>query len=82
MAVQYDNDEERKLHFGAIHTLADQYHLDESRIREIYESELEKLMDSARVKTYLSVLTIRLVKNQLHDTRQSPKVELQQEQSV
>ena len=68
MAIQYDTEDERRLHFGAIHALADQYNLDESMIREIYESELEKLLDSARVKTYLSVLVVRQVKNQLHET--------------
>ncbi len=68
MAIQYDTEDERRLHFGAIHALADHYSLDESTIREIYENELEKLMDSARVKTYLSVLAARQVKNQLHET--------------
>jgi hypothetical protein len=72
MAIQYDTDQERKLHFNVIHALADQYHLDESTIREIYESKLEKLMYSARVKTYLSVLAIRYVKTFLHESRQVP----------
>ena len=79
MAVQYDSDEERRLHFSAIHSLADQYHLDESMIREIYENELEKLMYSARVKTYLSVLAVRQVKNQLHETLRGPSVGMQHE---
>lgn len=81
MAVQYDSDEERRLHISAIHSLADQYHLDESMIREIYENELEKLMYSARVKTYLSVLAVRQVKNQLHETLQGPSVGMQHEHS-
>lgn len=82
MTIQYDSEEERKRHVGAIHALADQYHLNESKIREIYESELEKLMDSARVKTYLSVLTVRQVKNQLHDSRQSTETDSQSERSI
>jgi len=69
MAIQYDTDEEQKLHFNVIHELAGQYHLDESMIREIYESKLEKLMYSARVKTYLSVLAVRHVKNYLHESQ-------------
>lgn len=68
MAIQYDTDAERKLHFSAIHALADQYDLDESTVREIYESELEKLKYGARVKTYLSVLAVRHVKNFLHES--------------
>lgn len=69
MSIQYDTDEERKLHLNVIHSLADQYRLDETLIREIYESQLEKLMDSARVKTYLSVLTARYVKSLLQESR-------------
>jgi hypothetical protein len=69
MSIQYDTDDERKLHLNVIHSLADQYHLDETIIREIYESQLEKLMDSARVKTYLSVLTARYVKSFLQDSQ-------------
>jgi Protein of unknown function (DUF3562) len=69
MSIQYDTDEERKLHLSAIHSLADQYHLDETLIRDIYENQLEKLMDSARVKTYLSVLASRYVKSSLQASR-------------
>jgi len=69
MSIQYDTDEERKLHLSAILSLADQYHLDETLIRDIYENQLEKLMDSARVKTYLSVLAARYVKSSLQASR-------------
>ena len=62
MAIQYDTDEERKLHLRTIHSIADQYHLDEAMIRDLYESKLEGLMNGARVKTYLSVLAARHVK--------------------
>ena len=81
MTIQYDTDEERKLHFGVIHTLADQYALDEATIREIYESGLEKLMDSARIKTYLAVLAVRHVKSYLHESRLLPSGMAQQERS-
>jgi aspartate 1-decarboxylase len=69
MPIQYDTDEERKLHLNVIHSLADQYHLDEAMIREIYESKLEGLMNGARVKTYLSVLAARYVKSMLLESR-------------
>lgn len=69
MAVRYDTDEERKLHLNVIHSLADQYRLDESTIREIYESQLEELMGGARIRTYLSVLTVRRVREQLNRRR-------------
>lgn len=63
MAIQYASDEERKLHANVIDSLADQYHLDEATIRELYESRLESLMDVARVRTYLPVLVARYVRN-------------------
>ena len=81
MAIQYDSDEERKLHFSAIHTIADRYHIDESTIREIYESELEKLKYNARVKSYLSVLAERHVKNILYESRVAPSEKVQEEPS-
>ena len=68
MTIRYDTDEERKLHSNVIHSLADQYHLDETMIRELYESRLESLMNRARVKTYLSVLTARYVKSMLMES--------------
>ena len=72
MTIRYDTDEERKLHSNVIHSLADQYHLDETMIRELYESRLESLMNRARVKTYLSVLTARYVKSMLMESRVLP----------
>lgn len=81
MAIQYDNEEEQKLHFSAIHALADHYHIDESTIREIYESKLEELKYSARVKSYLSVLAERHVKNFLHESRLASSGTAQHEHS-
>lgn len=69
MAIHYDTEEERRLHGNVIHSLADRYHLDETVIREIYESRLESLMGAARVKIYLSVLTARYVKSYLYRAR-------------
>ena len=69
MPIQYQTDEERKLHLSIIHSLADHYHLDEAMIRELYESKLQSLMNDARVKTYLSVLTERYIKNLLLEGR-------------
>jgi len=69
MAMRYDNDEERKLHLNVIHALADQFRLDEDTVREIYESKLEVLRGGARIRTYLSVLTARHVRNYLSQQR-------------
>lgn len=66
--IIYETDEEKKQHLGAVHFLASHYHLEESMIREIYENELAKIKDSARIKTYLSVLTVRQVNDYLHQS--------------
>lgn len=65
MAIHYGTEEERKIHLSAIHSLADRYDMDESKIRDLYESKLEELMDHARIRIYLSVLATRYVKNYL-----------------
>ena len=70
MAICYDTDEERKLHLNVIDSLADQYGIDKATLREIYERQLEDLTGAgARIRTYLSVLTARRVREQL-DHRQ------------
>lgn len=67
MTLIYDTENERKQHLGAINSLASRYHVNESVIQEIYENKLEKLKYRARVKTYLSVLAARYVKDFLHE---------------
>ena len=63
--VLYDNDKERILHSGAIHNLSRESGIPEREIGKIYEQELDKLKRTARVKDYLSVLTCRVVKENL-----------------
>ena len=53
---------EQQKHVSVIHSLAEQYHLDENIVRTIYEREL-KLFDSTKnIDQYLSLLTTRHVK--------------------
>lgn len=72
MAIQYETDEERRLHASAIDTLADRYHVDASVVRGLYEDRLEELMDRARVRTYLSILAARYVTDLLAEMRRTP----------
>ena len=72
MAIQYETDEERRVHTSAIDTLADRYHVDASIVRDIYEGRLEELMDHARVRTYLSILAARHVTDLLDEMRRVP----------
>jgi len=72
VAIQYDTDEERRVHTSAIDTLADRYHVDASIVRDLYEDRLEELMDHARVRTYLSLLAARYVTDLLDEMRRVP----------
>ena len=72
MAIQYETDEERRVHTSAIDTLADRYHVDASIVRDLYEDRLEELMDHARVRTYLSILAARYVTDLLDEMRRVP----------
>jgi len=65
MFALYQNDNEYQQHAHAIHDLADQYHLKESLVREIYESVLKDLLQTARFRKYLQILTTRTAKKLL-----------------
>jgi len=68
MSLYYDSEKDRFIHNNAILSIASHYHLDETVIKTLYEFELENLMVNARIKQYLPVLTIHLVKDYLHQT--------------
>ena len=53
---------EQQQHASAIHSLAEQYHLDEGVVRAIYERELKLFKSTAHINQYLSLLTTRHVK--------------------
>lgn len=57
---------EYKQHDSAINYIAEHYHVQTTLIRKLYENELGGLLTNARIKTFLSVLTIRHVKEILH----------------
>jgi hypothetical protein len=63
MPIQLDNNADHQLHFDAIHALSERYHVDESKIREMYESKLEELSFNATITSFLPVLIERHVKN-------------------
>jgi hypothetical protein len=52
-------------HEQIIEAIAKEAAVSVERVREIYESERTKLDAEARVKTYVSVIATRLVKNAL-----------------
>lgn len=57
------------IHADAIHALAEQYSLDETAVKEIYESELQKLRNGTRITAFLPVLCVRHVKELIIKSR-------------
>lgn len=71
MSIQSDKEVNKQLHTDTIHSLSERYHIDESEIREMYESKLEELSNNATITSFLPVLIERHVKNILlfpHDS--------------
>lgn len=67
MSIQSgDGDENHQLHSDMIHALSERYHVDESTIRELYESKLEELSFQATITSFLPVLIERHLKDSLH----------------
>jgi Protein of unknown function (DUF3562) len=56
-------------HDQIIEALAKEVDIDIERVREIYETECSRLDAEARVKTYVSVIATRLVRNALQTTK-------------
>jgi hypothetical protein len=65
----YENEKERKLHLGAIHEIAHLCGRPEGEVAKLYESELSRLMQAARLKDFVPVLARRLV---LESLRHAP----------
>ena len=54
-------------HQQAIESLAKETHAEVDRVRELYEVEHAKLIADARVKTFVSVIAVRLVRIALYE---------------
>ena len=64
----YESEKERTQHEDAIKSIVQTYNLEEEFVKQLYEQELHTLKPSAKIKTYLTVLITRLVKDQLNRT--------------
>lgn len=69
MYALYRSEKEYLQHSKAIHSIAEQYHLKEALIREIYEDELKDLQKTSRLKNFLSILVTRHVKEFLYKSK-------------
>lgn len=58
-------------HADAILSLAEQYSLDAQTVKDIYETELEKLKKGTRITAFLPVLCVRHVKELIIKSRAS-----------
>jgi hypothetical protein len=56
------NSADMGIHADAIHSLAEQYNIDEKKVKGIYQAELSKLEVGTRITAFLPVLCIRHVK--------------------
>lgn len=66
MSIQSNDSEENlQLHPEMIHALSERYHVDESTIRELYESKLEELRFHATITSFLPVLIERHLRESL-----------------
>lgn len=69
MAI-YQNEKERRQHLGTIHEIARMCGRPEVEVEKIYELELSKLMQVARLKDFVPVLARRVV---MENLRHSPQ---------
>lgn len=71
MSTPYKADADLSVHAEAIHSLAEQYSLDEREVKGLYESELLKLKEGTRITAFLPVLCLRHVKELIIKARHS-----------
>jgi hypothetical protein len=65
----YEDETEQKQHFSAIQNLVKDEGCSEEEIRPLYEGVLKEFKSEARIKTFLSILVSRKVKELLHARR-------------
>ena len=67
----YQSEKERMQHLGMIHEIARMCGKPEVEVEKVYELELSRLMQFARLKDFLPVLARRVV---MENLRHSPQV--------
>jgi acyl-[acyl carrier protein]--UDP-N-acetylglucosamine O-acyltransferase len=65
----YEDEKEQKQHFSAIQRLVRDVHSPEEEIRHLYEDVLKEFKSEARIKTFLSILVSKKVKELLDARR-------------
>ena len=62
VALEFESEQERKLHLATARHLAREMRVVEDRVLEAYGRELEQLQRAARLRTFLPVLAAKHVK--------------------
>jgi hypothetical protein len=62
---------QKKADDQAIEQLAKETHVEVDHVRKLFEVEHARLASQARIKTYLSVIATRLVRNALQESQHS-----------
>lgn len=70
MSQPYKSGADIGIHADAIHSLAEQYSVDEEMVKRLYEFELSKL-NTVRITAFLPVLCVRHVKEMIIRSRHS-----------
>ncbi len=66
VTILYRTEAEKRQHLSAIHILERDLGIDEDSIRPFYENELRALQEHARIRTFLSILVSRRIKEKLN----------------
>ena len=65
VTILYRTEAEKRQHSSAIDILARDLGIDEDSIRPFYENELRELQEHAQIRTFLSILVSRRVKEKI-----------------
>jgi hypothetical protein len=65
----YEDETEQKQHFSAIQKLVKDVSSSEEEIRPLYEGVLQEFKNEAKIRTFLSILVSKKVKEILHARR-------------
>lgn len=65
--ILYRTEAEKRQHSSAIDILANDLGIDEDSIRPFYENELRELQEHAQIRTFLSILVSRSIKEKINN---------------
>ncbi|MDL1967904.1 MAG: hypothetical protein LWW97_04985 [Deltaproteobacteria bacterium] len=67
VTMLYRTETEKRQHLSAIDMLANDLGIDEDSIRPFYENELRELQEHAQIRTFLSILVSRRIKEKINN---------------